>query len=521
MSDQDITIRIGTTANVSGAEKATEALKDVAQEAREANSNVAATANQAAQATRNVGDVAKQRANDGKLDAKSIVDGWMEEARAAVETKGKIEEATASTGSLAEAFEKVQQSGMKLGGVTGVVGNLSKALDGSSASMGGYLTLIASSVKVAAGAVNDTLSGYKELIAQMEADGMQVSPELKLEVESWDAALGWMKSIEDGWAKMKQAITDPVDFFSGLSGMQQWHEENKKRLDFANEAQEKFLDARYEAMRTTVIDVYEDEARALERHLTLQRQINAARQELGDVAAQRARNQVTIAQQDGGDVAAAEANVVLVSLTNALEKLRNEVASAKGDVELASNELAKAKMLLNTAIQQNQPDEEIKKLEGIAADKEKAFDIAEQALANQMALFKEKAALAGENAEIDLVNLQDKYEGAYTEAARKGFEAIQVKLQEAQGLASGETIAQIEALKTQVASDQKATAEAAKAVSLESAKASQQAGSDAVKAINDTGAVNVAIWASFTAAMLGVKSQLENQQQQINQLLAR
>jgi hypothetical protein len=529
----DVNIKINTEADLKGTEAAKKGLKEVAGEAREANvnvattadqaaqanANVATTANQAAQATRNVGDVAKQRADEGKLDAKSIVHGWMEEAKAAVETKGKIEEATASTGSLAEAFEKVQQSGMKLGGVTGVVGNLSKVVGMEAAAIGGYFAAVAKAADWAYEAVSGTLDGYQKVIAEMEAAGKEVTPELKQEVEAWQNALkpitGTIGAVKSAWENLKEAVSNPVDYFSGLGEFKQWQKESAEFLEFAKNAQKQFLDARYETMRTTVIDVYEDEARALERHLTLQRQINAARQELGDVAAQRARNQVTIAQQDGGDVAAAEANVVLVSLTNALEKLRNEVASAKGDVEQASTELSQAKMLLNTAIQENRPDEEIKKLEDIATEKENAFDIAEQALANQMAVFKEKAALAGENAEIDLVNLQDKYQGAYTDAARKGFEAIQVKLQEAQGLASGATIAQIEALKTQVASDQKATAEAAKAVSLESANKAQKA----VQQLANMGDNLNTQLSDILGAVSNVQKQLEGRDRVIKQLI--
>lgn len=496
MNQQNINVKITTTGDTSGAAKVEDAIE-------------------------NINHVSEKRKSDGALDSKEIVAGWFEEAKAATEAKDKIGDVSEAADKMKDAFELARKSGMGLGGVGGTLSDISKIAGVEAATMAGYFGAIAMAAKWAFSAVSETAEGYKQALSEMEATGQEITPEFRVEVEALEASLGPIKAITDAWDDLVEAVTSPVDFFSGLGDFREWQEDTKAFMDFAQKAQREFLDNRYELMSSSVADIYDDEARALEKQLTLQQQINRARAELDSVAVARARNQVTIARQDGGDVGAAEANVVLVQLNAAIAALNDQVAQAQAGVEKAEQAMNNAKTQLNIAIQQNQPDAEIKKLEDIVADRESTFEVAQNALANQSALLKEKAAYAGENAEIDLVNLQDKYSGAYTEAAKKNFDAIKAKLEEVQGLASGETIGQIEALKTQVVTDHKSTMEAAKAVSAESTKASQQAGNDTVKAISEMGAANVGIWAAVNAALQAVKAQLDAQQQQINQLLAR
>jgi hypothetical protein len=500
MSEQDITVKIKTTADTSGAKKVENAIEAIV-------------------------DVSKKRTDDGKLDTKAIVDGWMEEAKAAVGMKDKLGDVSDASEKLGKVFDSTTVKGLRLGGVGNVIKDLNNIAGSGAATMGLYFTAIAAAAKWSAEAVTESLDAHGKIIEEMEAGGRQVDEAYKLNVQSWQETLKPITFVIDGikgaWGNLMEAVSNPVDFFSGAAEMREWNEKDKAFLEFAKNAQKEFNEARYQLKSTTAAEMYADEARQLEKHLALQEQINRARQEMGNVALARARNQVAIARQDGGDVAAAEANVVLVQLQTAITELSAEVGEARGGVEKAEQEMNAANMQLRIAVQENRPEEEIRKLEDIAKSKEDAFDIADGALRSQTALLKEKAALAGENAEIAMVDLQEEYKGGISAAAKKNFDAIKAKLEEVQGIASGETVGQIDALKTQVTNDQRASVEAVKAVGAESTKASQQAARDTVQAVNEVGTANAAQWATLTAALRGVKNQINTQQQQINQILAR
>lgn len=540
MSDQDIRIDIKTTADTAGAiavEKALESVENQAKETAQAEAKGFSGQEQSRRAE-DAGAIARAAEAQEKLndavddyqstapDAKQITEEWT------LDWYKHGDSADKAGQSLGEFGGKIDSTRLKqIAAATGhaeaaaAVENFASVVGSKGAVITAEFTAIAAAAKWSYDAVSQTINGYADEIAKAKSKGVEIAPEFEAEVAAWKATLapitGTIDAIGTAWDNVKQAVSNPVDFFSGLGDFKQWQIDNEAFMARAKSAQAEFLEKRYETRQTDLTEMYEDEARALGLQLTLARQIAEARQQLDDVAVSRARNAVTRAQQDGGDVGAAEGNVLLVQLQASIRKLQDGVANVKGEVEQSADALALAKDQLNLAIQSGRPTAEIEQLTNIVDEREGALQLVQQKLEVQTTLAKEKALDAGEKAENALEDLGRKYQGAMTEESSKVFENIEAELTKVQSLNLGASIEQINQLKTQVSTDQKALQTAVSSAAAEGGKATVAASSDVAKAFTELSAIYTGGIAKLMAAIEANKRDTAAQQSQINQLFAR
>lgn len=541
MSEQDLRIDIRTVADTKGADQAEKALADVEKQAKEtAAASQKGFGGQIDSARPSQDAEIIERTTTAQEKLNDATDDYNATAPKAAETtktwsRDWYEHSTAADkagGSLGELGGKIDSARLKqLAAATGhaeaaaAVEKFASVVGTKGAVITAEFTAIAAAAAWSYDAVSKTINGYSDEIAKAKARGVEIAPEFEAEVAAWKATLGpiagTIDAIGSAWEKVKEAVANPVDFFSGLGDFKQWQIDNEAFMARAKSAQAEFLEKRYETRQTDLTEMYEDEARALGQQLSLARQIAEARQQLDDVAVSRARNAVTRAQQDGGDVGAAEGNVLLVQLQASIRKLQDGVANAKGEVEQSAEALALAKDQLNLAIQSGRPTAEIEQLTNFVSERENALEIAQKALENQTALAKEKALDAGEKAENALVDLQAKYETAMTEAATKVFDDIQAQLTKVQELNLGASIEQIEQLKAQLTTDQKTLQASVSSAAAEGGKATATAASDIVKSFTELAANYTGGLAKLMAAIDAQKRESAAQQSQINQLFSR
>jgi len=536
MAGQDINIKITTAADTTGAKEAEKALQKVEAQAKEtamAETGFGGQVDPTRSATIREETAALAEKTVAVTTSSEAVANATEKTAEWSRTWYETSEATKKAGtSLDQLGSKIDATKLKqIAAATGhgeaaaAIEKFAGTVGGSAAVIVAEMAAIATAAAVSYDAVSKTISGYGDAIAEAKTAGVQIGPEFEAEINAWKETLApiekSIKLIGEAWDDLRKAVSNPVDFFSGLGEFREWSKEHLALIAFTTKAQADFIAKRAEGNQSGLRATFEAENEELRKQLTLAEQINAAREAADNIALARARNAVTIAKQDGGDVGAAEGNVVLVQLQSTLRNLQTGIKNAQADVEKATEAVGQQKKLLNQAVYDGLPKEEIAKIKQNQLAAENALEIANNALQNQSNLFKDKAALAGENAEIALVDLQDKYAGATTAEAKKVFDAVQAELQKVSDIGSGQIIEQVDQVKTQIVTDQTATTDAVKSVAETSVQSTQKAAAETAKSIGELSAAYVAGFTQILAVVDASKREITTLKFQVSQLLSR
>lgn len=389
--------------------------------------------------------------------------------------------------------------------------------------------------------LDETATRWREFEQEMKARGEALPQDIADQIASIEATIGPVKAVIDGvsesLSKMWKTVTDPVGELTGLNAL-------KDSLALAAQKAKELNDARLKIANETgasLSKVYKDEADGLkEQEQTMQR-IAVLRGQLQSIEQQRANRQVKIAQQDGGDVGLAEANALAVRLkvevAQLAENLRQSQAAATSAQQAQSAAFSAYNRALTDNLDKLKP-EEFAKLSA-TLDKANAELQKSQTIAGEQArLFADAKANVAEDVEVALIDLRDKYKGSTTKETEKAFKGIEDSLKET--LAAGPSAA-IEQIKVEVgtvttAADAKVTevktsldTERRDTVSaIQKATPTPQdtqAIVDSVKGLSDAinGQGNAIIGAinAITLAVNEISRRSRNQQDQINQIMAR
>lgn len=409
MSDTDIDIKITTTADTSGAEQA--------------KKSIFAIEDAAKQAERELDVLEAKRKQSGGLTGVDLTGNAGGHAEKLLDKLG---------------YKQELEAAKALGKSVGVELTGAAALD--AAAIGGAFAAIAASAVVAFKGVSDSLSDYKNLMTRWrELTGKE------LDQGSQDI-LAYAKTFSDIEQPIDAAIKNIGGFISSIAEIVQHPldsliklrkeldgtgdlEAAIKRAEDAKKALAGVIQARAEAGQVELASIYGEENEKLkEQEKTLQR-IGNLRSTLGNLEAQGARQEVESAKQRGGDVGLAEANVLAVQLRSGLEKLQQDLSETKATADTAQGQANAALVAYNAAIRDKLDPAMITQLGDKVDAAQTATNAANQAAADQEAIFVAAKTNLIRGSENGLAALEQEFDGKTSTAAKQAFDSIYQNLQ--------------------------------------------------------------------------------------------
>jgi len=323
-NENDMELKIRTTADASGAEKVEKALDEVKDAAREAGSGPSGKAfdpleealkkiDAAAEKAQTAIDELNQDLEETDEKQRTVSRSGDEQAKTLrkIETAGRAVVALQLSGFLGETISKLRDATSEGGAFEGQLGDIKGALDQAENALGvfqsGLGTFIATGNPIlgALGGIGGGLGGI---------------------TRAWQDMRAAQRSVSEGQREYIE--------------LQESMRRGQKQL--ADEARTEFQLKVYRAEA----DELERAGRALERN-------NELRNAANDAAVAEARANVTVARNTGGDVALAEAQLLATQLKSQLESLDADLVESQGKAAAAAQEAEKARLAANDAAVNN------------------------------------------------------------------------------------------------------------------------------------------------------------------------
>lgn len=316
MADKDIEIAMKTTGDTSGAEKVEKSLFAVEDAAKRAE---------------RAADVAEAKARKAAREQTGGLLG-VDVTKQAEDLLGKGADAAGY--------------GKEFTALKGLIGADSAAIAGSFAAIG--------AAGVAAfKLLEGTAVGYRKVLDEAKAGGVDLGTDLENEVQALEATLapvtGTIKAIADVWEATKKVATDPIGEISGVNDLR----DSLKRAKEMAEALKKRQIELADDSQTSIKSRYDAELTVLKDQEATLKRIASLRSEQASLIQQSLAQEVDIAKTTGGDVKLAQANLLAAKLDEGLQKLSENLRSAQASENQARTELDKALIAYNQGIKDN------------------------------------------------------------------------------------------------------------------------------------------------------------------------
>lgn len=398
MADKDLEIAMKTTGDTSGAEKIEKSLFKVEDAAKRAE---------------RAADVAEAKARKAAREQTGGLLG--------VDVTKQVDDLLGK-GAEAAGF------GKEFTALKGLIGADSAAIAGSFAAIG--------AAGVAAfKLLEGTAVGYRKVLDEAKAGGVDLGTDLEIQVQALEATLGpvtsTIKAVGDAWEEAKKVITDPIGEISGVNDLKESLTRAKEQAQLLKKAQIALGDEN----QTSVKSRYDAELTVLKDQEATLKRIASLRSEQASLIQESLAQEVDIAKQTGGDVKLAQANLLVAKLDEGLQKLAENLRSAQNSEEQARTQLDAALIAYNQGIQDNlnklKPEEFSKLGNAVDAAKQELTDKQnENAIIRQNFEISKQTLLRGiDQARIELeTGLQSEFSKPFEQVNNKIIQTLQENL---------------------------------------------------------------------------------------------
>ncbi len=290
---------------------------------------------------------------------------------------------------------KVDDYGKQIANLAGVgdtFEKVSKIVGADGAAVAGSIALVGVAAVKSYQALSDTVKEYEKFYEEAKARGQEVRPELQDAVTALKASLGGLPelltNVQEGFAEMWKAVSNPIDTLSGLGDLREALEREATSAKALGETRKRIADENQNNLKK----IYGEELAVLrEQEAALQR-IAALRSKKFDLAQQGASQEIESARLRGGDVALAQANALALEIQVGITQLNDDFNGVKAEAETARREFDLASIAYQQAIRDGLDKldpEKFAAISGAVDAKQKAFRDSDQAVKDQEGIFNE------------------------------------------------------------------------------------------------------------------------------------
>ena len=421
-NDNKVKIQIETTADTRGAELVEKSLFKIGDAAKQAEREL---------------DVLEAKRRQSKRGKRGVL---------GTDLTGGIGEGSLEGAAREAGFGRELDGAKKLAQVLGV--EVTPAIVADAAAIGGAFVAIGASAVASYNLLSNTVTGYKSLMSDAKAAGVEIGPDLARQVAVLEETLlpveTLIDTISEKWDGLLEMVKNPVDTLSGLGDL-------KDSIARQVEVAEKLKQLRLKIVTDRqggLISIYGEELAKLNEQETALRRIAELRSGLGGLAVQGARQEVESAKLRGGDVGLAEANALAAELRAGLGRLGDSLTDARASAATARTQYDGALVLYQTAITDGIDKLDPAKFQQLSAGVDaakKAFDDSNQAVADQSQLYEASKNNLLRGAENKLAKLEQDLDGEISKAAGSVFDGVYQTIRDEVSKGPAEAVGKIQA----------------------------------------------------------------------------